>query len=210
MFKKIFIVIFLFIFVTQTKYLNMNLTKIDRTTDYINFDQALNVGKNLMKTKKTEILGFYIILSINTGLRASDTKRITFENIRDGGELQVWEKKTNKFRRIELNGSVMDAFNKLTVRRQTGLIFISQKNTVYSTQHLNRLLKNAFFTIAQTQNISTHSLRKTFGRRVYENNGKTEDALVELSDIFNHSTISLTRIYLGISRERIKNIYLNL
>ena len=33
-------------------------------TDFINFDTALNTGIKLMNEKKTELLGFYIIVSI--------------------------------------------------------------------------------------------------------------------------------------------------
>ena len=36
------------------------------TCDYINFDEALNTGIRLMKEKKTELIGLYIIVSIYT------------------------------------------------------------------------------------------------------------------------------------------------
>lgn len=51
------------------------------TCDYINFDEALNTGIRLMKHQKTEMLGFYIIVSIYTGLRSGDVKQLTFENL---------------------------------------------------------------------------------------------------------------------------------
>ena len=61
------------------------------TCDYINFDEALNTGIRLMKHQKTELIGFYIIVSIYTGLRSGDVKQLTFENL--GGEyLQLKEK----------------------------------------------------------------------------------------------------------------------
>tara|TARA_R110002051_G_scaffold95783_2_gene165805 strand:- start:1493 stop:1696 length:204 start_codon:yes stop_codon:yes gene_type:complete len=58
--------------------------------------------------------------------------------------------------------------------------------------------------------ISSHSLRKSFGRRVWENNGKSDEALTYLSEIFNHQSIAMTRKYLGIRADEIKDIYLNL
>ncbi len=58
--------------------------------------------------------------------------------------------------------------------------------------------------------VSSHTLRKSFARRVYENMNQSEDALVLLSEIFSHSSVSITRRYLGIRRETIANVYLSL
>ena len=72
------------------------------------------------------------------------------------------------------------------------------------------MLKGAFEKLAKTNNISTHSLRKTFGRRVYENNNESERALMLLSQIYNHTNLQLTRTYLGLKQEEIDNVYFNL
>ena len=179
-------------------------------TDFINFDTALNTGIKLMNEKKTELLGFYIIVSINTGFRTSDIKRITFEQI-ETSHISLLEKKTGKFRKAPINENIKNAVKRLSgYGTQTGEIFKSQKNTVISTQHLNRLLKGAFEKLAKTNNISTHSLRKTFGRRVYENNNESERALMLLSEIYNHTNLKLTRTYLGLKQQEIDNVYFNL
>ena len=57
---------------------------------------------------------------------------------------------------------------------------------------------------------STHSFRKSFGRRIWSNNSDSEKSLVLLSQIFNHSSIAITRRYLGIREEEVKNVYLSL
>lgn len=62
----------------------------------------------------------------------------------------------------------------------------------------------------QCKNLSSHTLRKTFGLRVYEIYNRCEDALVLLSQIFNHANISITRRYIGLTERRIKNAYLSL
>ncbi|PXY45240.1 hypothetical protein DMB68_11150 [Flavobacterium hydrophilum] len=87
-----------------------------------------------------------------------------------------------------------------------GYAFKSQKNTVYSPQHVNRLLKKYF----KKGKISTHSLRKSFGRRVWENYNQSVRSLIYLSELFQHSSIIITRIYLGIRQEELDNIYVNL
>jgi len=58
--------------------------------------------------------------------------------------------------------------------------------------------------------VSSHSLRKSFGRRVWENDGESERSLIYLSEIFNHSSIQMTRIYLGIRQEELNEVYLSL
>ena len=179
------------------------------TCDFIDFDKALNTGIKLMKEKKTELIGLYIIVSIHTGLRTTDVKTITFEQIATG-KIQLTEQKTKKKRSIKVNEQIITATAKLSRKNKMGLIFLSQKNAVISTQQLNRLLKIVFASLLPTHCISTHSLRKTFGRRVYENNGETEKALMYLSDLFNHSTLKETRKYLGIRQEELDDIYLNL
>lgn len=64
------------------------------------------------------------------------------------------------------------------------------------------------YSIKSVKNFSTHSLRKTFGRHVYERadaNGET--ALVMLSELFNHSNIAITKRYLGLRKEEIMGCY---
>jgi integrase len=72
------------------------------------------------------------------------------------------------------------------------------------------MLKSTFSKQAKNENISTHSLRKTFGRRVYDMNNQSEHALTLLSDIFSHSNIQITRIYLGLKQEEFNDVYVNL
>jgi len=45
---------------------------------------------------------------------------------------------------------------------------------------------------------------------VYECNGRSEDSLIKLSELFQHSTMAITRRYLGIRKEELGDIYMNL
>ena len=94
--------------------------------------------------------------------------------------------------------------------RSSGYVFLSQKGSVYSRQQINKLLKQVFAREAKTLNVSSHSLRKGFGLRSYISLGETEHALTMLSEVFNHTSIKTTRIYLGLRQEEINDIYLNL
>lgn len=177
-------------------------------SDYINFDTALNTGMRLLKSPKhqEQIMGLYVITAIYTGMRTGDIQKITFEQLRQDA-ITINEEKTNKRRTITIHPAIHEALKKIG---GTGFVFMSQKNQVYTTQALNRLLKNHFKQLAKKNNISTHSLRKTFGRRVYDNAGQSEHALVALSELFAHSNIQVTRIYLGLKQEELRDIYLSL
>lgn len=178
------------------------------TTDYIDFSKATLTANKLLKDEKTKLLGLYINISINTGLRISDVLNLTWEQVKED-LVMVTEKKTSKKRTFKINQAVREALNTFNSTNK-GFIFVSQKKMVYSRQTINRLLKSVFSKEAKKFNISSHSLRKSFGKRVYENNNESEKALTYLSELFNHTSAATTRKYLGIRQEELNNIYDNL
>ena len=127
-------------------------------------------------------------------------------------EIVLLEKKTGKRRIILINDNVKNAYELYSKRIKAytmdDYIFISQKKSVFTVRQINRLLKPIYG--AKGKNISSHSLRKSFGRRVWANDNYSERALIMLSKLFNHSSISTTKIYLGIHQEELNDIYLNL
>lgn len=176
-------------------------------SDYLNFDTALNTGIRLLNDSKTQKIGLYILTSIYTGLRTGDIQKLTWNDF-NTDSLTVIEEKTGKVRSIQINDTLRKAIDK--TRSGNGLIFLSQKKSVYSTQALNRILKDVFRKESKTNNISTHSLRKTFGRRVYDSCNQSDYSLTLLSEMFAHSSTQITRIYLGLKQEEFDNVYINL
>lgn len=60
----------------------------------------------------------------------------------------------------------------------------------------------------KVEHFSTHSLRKTFGRKVVEAAGSnSEMALIKLSELFNHADVMTTRRYLGLRTEELLETY---
>ena len=47
----------------------MSLKNSNTTADYIDYDKATGVANKLLKDTKTELIGRYIIIAINTGLK---------------------------------------------------------------------------------------------------------------------------------------------
>ncbi|MEX1192373.1 MAG: tyrosine-type recombinase/integrase [Brumimicrobium sp.] len=187
----------------------MSLVGSKTTSDYINFDRSMNTGMKLINSDSKKLIGLYIIVSINTGLRVSDVLRLKWSDL-ENDTFEIIEKKTNKHRVIRVNDSIKSVLNKFEINNSDENIFISQKGSVYSVQQINRILKDVFKIESKRHNISSHSLRKSFGRRVYENNNESEKSLVYLSELFNHTSLSITRKYLGIRQEELNDIYMNL
>ena len=196
------IIVYLYI---SLKIKKMSVKGTVTTSDYIEFDRATAIGEKLLRDEKLKTLGLYIIVSINSGLRISDVLSLKGENLKTD-TIKLVEKKTNKHREIKINDNIKKAVNQFH-QLNDGYLFISQKKTVYSIQSINRLLKVIFKKEAKSLNISTHSMRKSFGRKVYENCGESEKALNYLSELFNHTSLSVTRRYLGIRQEELNNIY---
>lgn len=81
---------------------------------------------------------------------------------------------------------------------------------VISIQRINIVLKEikSKYGLIGVKHFSTHSFRKTFGRKVVEMAGEnSEMALIKLAELFNHSNTAITRRYLGLRREELEEVY---
>jgi integrase len=201
--------LFIITFTSNKKLDAMSLKNSTTTSDYLNFDSTLNKGIKMIKTDKNYKLGFLVVFGINTGLRISDILRLKVEDL-NNDSISLVESKTNKKRVIKLNDNVKNAFNLIKERDHNleGYVFTSNQNTVLSKQYVNRKLKEVFG--SKSLAVSTHSLRKTFGRQVWSNNNETDKALLYLSELFNHSSPAITKRYLGIRQQELDDIYMNL
>jgi|TARA_R110002167_G_scaffold92012_1_gene247328 integrase len=176
------------------------------TSNYIDFDKASAIGSRLIKGGKDKTFGLYIIVAINTGLRIGDILKMSGKELFNGSKT-FREEKTNKAKTVLFNDAIKNALSTFDLTDES--IFKSQKGTVFSRQQINRKIKKHFKQPAD-KNYSSHSLRKSFGRRVYENNDQSEKALMYLSELYNHSSLKITRGYLDITQEELNDVYMNL
>ena len=169
------------------------------------------------ETRLMFALGFY------TGLRISDILRLKWGAITAEREFTVQEKKTGKSRRIQINPDlaqiIKEARKHFSERGELpgagDYLFTSKKGPAIgqplTVMGANLRIKQALADYRfKTLNPSSHCLRKTFARRVYEANGRTEDALILLSQILNHTGPAMTRRYIGLTREVVADAYLSL
>lgn len=192
----------------------MSLKGTSTAASYMDFDSTLNKSMKMLKDKNSKDykIAFLTICGIHFGLRISDLLTIRHRDMTEDN-LHITEKKTGKARTIRINKTVLEAYEIYVSRLggaadPDGFLFVSQKGSAFSTHQVNRLLQTAYG--SKTRNISSHSLRKTFGRRVWDNDNCSERALIMLSKLFNHTSTSTTRIYLGIQQEELDDLYMSL
>ena len=182
------------------------------TADYLEWSEMVNLVHKLAKDKNYK-MSLLIAVGSFWGLRISDILNLRWEDILDKDEFIISEKKTGKRRTIRVNTQlkmhIKECHMNIDPRTITENILISQKGTVYSIQRINMILKELKYKYKlNIKNFSCHSLRKTFGREVYNQNSENSElALVKLMELFNHSSIMITKRYLGLRQEELLETY---
>ena len=190
----------------------MSLKYSTTTADYLVWSDAMNLIRKLAKDGNYK-MSLLIALGCFTGLRISDILALRWNQILYAEEFAIIEKKTGKQRTLRLNPQlqkhIQECYEQIKPIGIKAPILVSQKGTVFTVQAINRILKEIKKKYRlKIKNFSCHSLRKTFGRQVYTMNGdNSELALVKLMELFNHSSVSITKRYLGLRQEEILQTY---
>src|ERR1035437_2009995 len=190
----------------------MSLQNSRTTCGYINWSELTNL---ILKLERDGESKFALLISVGsfTGLRISDTLTLTWEMLLDKEVIELNEKKTGKLRRIKINKDLQELvkriYMKISPSTDGQLVFINKYDSkAINVQWVNVKLKEIFTKYkVSTDNASSHTLRKTFGRKVWESNGCSDKSLVMLSEIFNHSNLQVTKRYLAISEQEIFDVY---
>ena len=170
----------------------------------------------IAKLEKDEEYKFCLLVAIGvfTGLRISDLLNLKYTDVFSGELLTIQEKKTKKIRKIKLNPDLKEIIDrvvgKMEVRDLNQHIFINKYGTKpIDKSYVNVKLKQLFrkYRVRVGGNISTHTFRKTLGRRVVELNNYSDKSMVLLMDLFGHSSQAITKRYLGIREQEILDVY---
>ena len=190
----------------------MSLKNSYTTSDYLQWDSATNLVRRLYRDKNYRI-SLLIGCGIFFGLRISDLLRLNWNMLLNKeAKFVLIEKKTGKRREVKINREfqkhIRDCYQALAIKDMDEQCFISIRNKTYSIQWINLILKELKYRYnLKINHFSTHSLRKTFGRKVFESSDNAELALVKLMELFNHSSVSITKRYLGLRQEEILETY---
>lgn len=145
------------------------------------------------------------VMGINLGLRISDILSLDVRDVKDKEFIILNEKKTGKYKKMPINPKLIKMITEYTKDMETD-------KPLFMTKFKNRMDRITAFRIIKkgskaaniSENIGTHSLRKTFGYHFYK---KYKDVAM-LQKIFNHSSPQVTLRYIGIEQEKIEENYL--
>ena len=183
-----------------------------QTSDYMEWDVMLSLIRKLYRDGNYR-MSLLIGCGCFFGLRISDILTLTWSMLLDDDKFTLNEKKTNKRRVVKINADfqqhIKQCHDALHITNDNEKCFLSQKKMVYSTQRINVLFKEIKKKYnLKIEHFSTHTMRKTFGRKVFESAGENANmALMRLSELFNHSNVSVTKIYLGIREKELLETY---
>lgn len=191
--------------------------------EYIPMDEFKGIVRRLEKDENWKF-ELYFTFSCATALRVIDVMNTRWSEIFDKDRLgnitmkKVFVKeeiKTGKIRKIRFSQSVADRiiylYTLLGSPDIDRFIFTNRwGKKSWSSQYLNAELKRIRdrYDVSIT-NFSTHTFRKTFARGYWDAQGRTSESLILLMDILNHSSIAMTKKYLGITDDEIAEVYMN-
>lgn len=145
-----------------------------------------------------------VLFGLNTGLRIGDILPLKVADVKDKTHITLTEQKTRKSKRVPILSIKAEIDQYIKGMEDNDYLFESrQKNS--KGEKVNITTTQAYRTLKKVadkcgiEDFGTHSLRKSFGYHYYQ---KTND-LVMLMEIFNHSSLAITRRYIGIMQDDI-------
>lgn len=183
------------------------------TTSYIEWNDFISL---ILRLEKDQEYKFCLLISIGvfTALRISDLLSLKYYHILDSDVFVIKEEKTKKERSIKVNLTLKEIveriYNKTNIANKEELIFLNKYGAKsIDKSYVNVKLKYLFskYRIKVKGNVSTHTFRKTLGRRVVDVYSYSNESLVLLMELFGHSNMGITKRYLGITKDEIHNVY---
>ncbi len=155
-----------------------------------------------------------IATGVFTGLRISDLLDLKFIQFVGTDFLIIQERKTKKARRIKINNDLKEIVSrikiKMNISNDNQYIFLNKYGTKpidksYVNVKLKELLNK--YDVHLEGNVSSHMFRKTLGNRALKLNNYSNEAVILLMELFNHSSPMTTKRYLGVRDSEIESIY---
>lgn len=194
------------------------------TTYPIKDKSTLELFKNYYLSKNKLRNYALIIIGLNTALRIGDILSLQWRKVYNFQKhcflrhICIIEHKTGKENIIAINSSVIYVLTSLLNissdhADSSGIlpgdyIFASSRNRHMPLSRFQayRIIKEAAASAGLEENISCHSLRKTFGYFAWKQG--VPPAL--LMNIYNHSSFQITKRYLGIEQEDRDEVFMKI
>ena len=189
--------------------------------------------RKMEKILKEQNVRDYILfeLGIYSALRISDILKLKVKDLRNKNYFELVEQKTGKTKKLAINPDLKKELAKYFVgkdddeyiigsRERNLFTTIKDKESGKKVKVLNtspnspisrvqawNILNDAAKKAGITEQIGTHSLRKTFGYRMYM---MTNKDIVMVQKFLNHSSPQVTLRYIGIEQEDMDELVCNL
>ncbi|HHU55133.1 MAG TPA: tyrosine-type recombinase/integrase [Acholeplasmataceae bacterium] len=180
--------------------------------------------RKMEKILKEQNVRDYILfeLGIYSALRISDILKLKVKDLRNKNYFELVEQKTGKTKKLAINPDLKKELAKYFVgkddeeyvigsRERNLFTTIKDKESGKKVKVLNtspnspisrvqawNILNDAAKKAGITEQIGTHSLRKTFGYHMYNHCGK--DVTI-VQEFLNHSSPKVTLVYIGIDQD---------
>lgn len=196
-----------------SKNIKMSLQGQRTTTGAIPWEDFKSL---IAKLERDENFKYCLLISIGvfTGLRIGDILKLRYTDFSGGDILVIVEQKTKKTRRIKLNKDLLEIISRIKRKQliddESQFIFINRYGTKpIDKSWVNVCLKKIFkkYRVHVDGNISTHMFRKTLGNRVLKLNNYSNQSIVLLMELFGHSSMGITKRYLGIREKEVMGVY---
>ena len=166
--------------------------------EYLEIIQTMREGRPGF-FKPNERAAMALVMEANLGIRISDIVKLRpCDIIRDGGRwrLSITEQKTGKPRWFtveeQLRAFIVDYCYQNGIREDEPIVQIQRRTVQDALKKVTDFL--------EMDRVGTHSFRKYFATRLYENNGHDTNLVRE---ILQHQSEATTRRYLRIAPERV-------
>ena len=191
----------------------MSLQGQKTTTTSMEWDQFKSLISKLERDGEYKFC-LLIAIGVFTGLRISDLLQLKFNQFTESEFLNINERKTKKERRIKINSDLKDILEriklKMDIKDDDQFIFVNKYGTKpIDKSYVNVKLKEILhkYDIHLEGNVSSHMFRKTLGNRALKLNNYSNESIILLMELFNHSSPVTTKRYLGVRNSEIESIY---
>ncbi|WP_018704813.1 site-specific integrase [Anaeromusa acidaminophila] len=175
--------------------------------------QLDNMKRYLKEKNKRDWLLF--VLGINSGLRISDLLNLKVSDVKDKDRVTLREEKTGKAKDFPLSENcrkaVAEYLKNETLMADCPLFYSRKKDSQGNHKPISRqqaydILTEAARAVGIKDAIGTHTLRKTFGYWAY----KAGHDITRIQHLMNHSSPSVTLRYIGITKDELDKVYIDL
>ncbi len=179
---------------------------MQNTKEGLKFDDAKRLV--IQTAKDNQKIALYMAIGIFTGLRHSDIVRVTKEHL-NNSSIDLIEVKTKKFTSRPIPKAFYSLIECIDLDKLPNYLFLNARGIKlmgysyfirqlqdYCILHLN----------SNKEQIGTHTLRKTFGKRFYELHPNKSEAVTNLRILFNHANETTTLLYIGVTQKKIYSV----